>query len=259
MNKFLAVGLGAAAVVAVLLIGSNLLGSASAPPGGEVPESVAPSEAPASVEPPADAFLPEGPFLILDPSTGGPPLAPPSITVTIQAPEWSFNEDWGFLHKGSVEDDTAQTGAVVWPSSLPPGTGIYVYGDPCHWASTRPETPASTVDEVVAALASQASGNASEPIDVMIGGYAGKTITLHVPDPMPTGCDDQETWGSYEVEGFQASPWLSDQSPGQINQSWILDVEGSFVIITGWYWSDTPDELVEEVQAIVESATFEAP
>ena len=48
--------------------------------------------------------------------------------------------------------------------------------------STMPDTPATTVDEFVAALAAQASRDASAPVDVTVGGYAGKTITLHVPD-----------------------------------------------------------------------------
>ena len=51
MNKFLAIGLGTAAVVAVLLIGSNLLGSGSPPPGDAPSPSVAPSEAPSESTP----------------------------------------------------------------------------------------------------------------------------------------------------------------------------------------------------------------
>ncbi len=57
-----------------------------------------------------------------------------------------------------------------------------VYGDPCHWETTMPETPVTTVDEFVAALSSQASRDASEPVDITLGGYAGKSITLEVPD-----------------------------------------------------------------------------
>ena len=53
MNKFLAIGLGAAAVVAVLLIGSNLLGSGTNPPGGAPSDSVSPSQAPSEPAPSA--------------------------------------------------------------------------------------------------------------------------------------------------------------------------------------------------------------
>ena len=84
-----------------------------------------------------------------------------------------------WLQKGDDVDNMPE--ALVLPGSLPPGTGVYVYGDPCQWASTTPETPATTVEEIVAALAAQASRDASEPVDVTVGGYAGKMITLHVP------------------------------------------------------------------------------
>ncbi len=58
----------------------------------------------------------------------------------------------------------------------------YLYGDPCHWASTTPNTPTTTVDEIVTGLAAQASRDASAPVDVTVGCYAGKQITLHVPN-----------------------------------------------------------------------------
>ena len=73
-----------------------------------------------------------------------------------------------------------EAGILLWADA--PGRGFYVPGDPCMVTSTRPETPATTVDDFVAALAAQPSRDASEPMDVTVGGYAGKSITLHVPD-----------------------------------------------------------------------------
>ena len=53
-----------------------------------------------------------------------------------------------------------------------------------------PDDPATTVDELVAALSAQASRDASEPVDITLGGYAGKSITLEVPEgPDFTDCD----------------------------------------------------------------------
>ena len=62
------------------------------------------------------------------------------------------------------------------------GREYIVYGDACHWETTIPDAPVTTVDEFVAALASQESRDASEPVDITLGGYAGKSITLEVPD-----------------------------------------------------------------------------
>jgi len=73
MNKFVTIGLGAAAVVLALLVGTQLLGSPSnnlGGPGGEptpTPEPTATSE-PSAAEPTRTPWvgLPEGPFVISD-------------------------------------------------------------------------------------------------------------------------------------------------------------------------------------------------
>ncbi len=265
MNNIVRVGLAAAAVVVLAVVAINLLPGSGSGLGGtpsvEPTVEPTPTPLPSAAEPTssADAFLPEGPILIWDPSLEQPTGEAPTITVTISSTGWHFREDYQYLRKGP-EDEAPPRDAVVWPGSLPPGTGFYVYGDPCQWSSTRPETPATTVDEIVAAMASQASRNASEASDVMIGGYAGKTITLHVPEDANFADCDNEALGTYEIEGqVEDGPTIGQGGPGRIDQFWILDVEGSIVNINTWYWPDTPDEYVEEMQAIVESATFELP
>ena len=76
--------------------------------------------------------------------------------------------------------DPAGQWAMEWgPAGFDPpaGAGIiafvvdkkfYVYGDPCDWRSTRPDAPATTVDELVAALANQASRNPSAPEEITV-------------------------------------------------------------------------------------------
>jgi len=259
MNKIVGYGLAAAAVVAVVLIGSQVIGSNSGGVGAEPTPIVTPEPTPTPVsslaEPTssADAFLPEGPLLVWD----SPVEDAPSITMTISAPEWlgGAADEAEWLEKGAELDNMPE--AAVLAGSLPPGTGFYVYGDPCQSASTRPETPATTVDEIVAALAAQASRDASEPVDVTVGGYAGKMITLHVPaDADFADCDGGE-FASYTIEGEERWQW--QQGPGQIDDLWFVDVEGSIVEIRAMYRPDTPTELLEEMRTIVESATFEFP
>jgi hypothetical protein len=261
MNRIVTFGLGAAAVVAALFIAVQLLSSPDGGTGGQSTPSATPgaTQEPtpeATPSPSADAFLPDGPILIWDPQLEAEgPQGGATITVTISAPEWQFHDDYQYLQKGTDGVDDA----VVWPGSLPPGTGYYVYGDPCRWESTRPENPASTVDDIVAALAAQPTLDASEPVDVTIGGYAGKAVSLHVPEDANHGdCDGGEA-AMYQVEGLPAGPSLVYGEAGQTNELWFLDVEGSIVMLLGRYLPDTPDESVEELRAIVESATFEVP
>lgn len=171
-------------------------------------------------------------------------------TVTIPAPGWFGGG--GIIARESV-DPPAGAGMITFTGDL------YVYGDPCTWSTTVPETPAATVDELAAALAAQASRDASEPVDVTVGGYAGKSITLHVPDDADFSACDQGYFGSWGVPGSDPTPYRYHQGPGQVDEVWILDVNGVLTVIDTAYYEGTPAEQVEQLRDIVASATFEAP
>ena len=49
------------------------------------------------------------------------------------------------------------------------------------------------------------------------------------------------------------------QGPGQIDELWIIDVDGAVVILDAMYRPDTSAELIAEMRSIAESATFELP
>ena len=173
------------------------------------------------------------------------------ITVTVPAPDWYGEPDaWG----------------MEWgPGFGPPdGAGIiaftvdeefYVYGDPCEWRSTRPDAPATTVDELVAALANQASRNPSAPEKITVGGYSGKKITLHVPGDARFGDCDEGNFSTLGVAG--EDPALYAQGPGEIDEIWIVDVNGRIALLEGGYYAHTPQHAVDELHAIVRSATFD--
>jgi hypothetical protein len=111
-----------------------------------------------------------------------------------------------------------------------------VYGDPCQWSTTGPESPATTVDELVAALAAQASRDASAPTDITVDGYAGKAITLHVPDDAVFSDCDQSTFGSWKVPDSGTGPSRYHQGPGQIDEVWVIDVDGLVMAIDVAYY-----------------------
>jgi hypothetical protein len=112
------------------------------------------------------------------------------------------------------------------------------------------------VDEVVTALAAQASRDASAPVDITLDGYAGKAITLHVPDDADfTQCDEGK-FGSWSQGTTDLSPHRYAQGPGQIDEVWVLDVDGLMVVIDWTHYAGTPADDVAELRAIVESATF---
>jgi hypothetical protein len=266
MSNALKIALSAAAVVVVAVVGFNLLPGGSGPGGaGASPSAATPSAsaAPTTV-PTAEAGLPQGPFVVTAADD------PVQITVDIASSGWEVLPDFNVLSKDDDGLDPPETvgGALVawvWPA----GTGFHVYGDPCHWSTTIPETPATTPDDIAAALASQAVSDPTAPADVTVSGYAGKLVTLQVPMsyevPGATReeefgeCDEDQYvyYGTGAGDAFDTAIERNAQGPGQIDELMILDVNGSIVILDVATSPATPADLLEELRTLARSATFE--
>jgi hypothetical protein len=257
MNKLVSLGLGAAAVVVALVVGAQLIGSPSGGTDGRRDEPTATPEPTVTPEPtatPEPRGLPEGPHLLVErPATGA------SITVSIAAPDWSGYQGESFIEWGPTGAN-GPTGAGM--IGFPDGE-YYVYGDPCAWSSTTPDSPATTVDGLMAALASQASREASVPEDITVDGYSGKKIILDMSYEAADfdACDEVEgegTFGLFTV-AHDGSPWRASWDVGQIEEVWAVDVDGVVVVNIGLYYEDTPQHAIDEVRAMLESATFDLP
>lgn len=174
------------------------------------------------------------------------------ITVTIPAYGWSGEPGGWTLETGpSGFDPPGGAGIIVFTVDKK----FFVYGDPCEWKSTRPKKPATTVDDLAAALANQPSRNASAPDDITVDGYAGKKVTLHVPDDAVFSDCDEGNFATFGVAG--EDPALFVQGPGEIDEIWIVDVNGRLGVLDGGYYAGTPQTSVDELHAIVRSATFD--
>jgi hypothetical protein len=156
MTKLLPIGVGAAAVIGVLFLGSQFIGSPTANVGGpasQPPASAAPSEAPASAEP-----LPVSP----------PPLTE-SFTSTQHGIALSYPEGW--TARAATEPWTEQPGV---PQFLHPGFDVLL--DPVHdgelflWITSRP-TGDSTPEDWVATAMAEWECTTTEPI--VVDGAAG--------------------------------------------------------------------------------------
>jgi hypothetical protein len=255
MNKFATVALGAVAVVVLLFVGAQFFGSpADGGVGSEpTPSATAEPTPEPTPSPSVEAGFPEGPHLLTSGQADRPEDEIPPLTVTIPAPGW-FSDDGegsGILLK-DWETAAGGAGMTVFASQE-----YQVYRDPCNWESTVPDTPVTTVDEFVAALSSQASRNASEPVDITLGGYSGKSITLDVPDDADFSQCDQGTFGSWNCGGADAQiPCSFHSGPGETDTEYILDVDGVIVAWHTGYEAGTPADVVAELEAIVQSATF---
>ncbi len=261
MNKLVAIGLGAAAVIVALLIGSRLIGAPTSNVGGPAlgptstptPSVAAPTATPdpSVAQPSVEASdLDEGPYVLMRGTSFDV-----GITVTIPAPGWFADSQGGILIKNnSGADPPDGAGLIVYPE----GGEWYVPSDPCSWSSTLPETPATTVAELATALSTQASREASVPTDVTLAGYAGLSLTMQVPDDAVFGdCDGAQFCTLVRDPGSRSGEcWRFHQGPGQIDKLWIVDVDGVPVIIDAAWYDETPPEHVDELEAIVASTTF---
>ena len=68
---------------------------------------------------------------------------------------------------------------------------------------------------------------------------------------------DKDLFAFYGIEGSPDDHERNAQGAGQIDELWILDVNGSIVILDATYTPATPATLVDELRALAESATFE--
>ena len=252
MNKIVTIGLGAAAVVVLVFVGAQLMGS---PVGGlgDAP-TLSPSLEPTPEPTPTPSADAETRLVIAAGQADDPEDQYPPLTVTLPT-GWGIDNSNGVLAGDSADPPDGAFMMIFAEREY------WVYGDPCQWSETKPDTPSTTVDEVVAALTAQASRDASEPVDITVDGYAGKSITIHVPDDAAfEDCDDGNFgyWASIDPEFGDdgSSPSRHAQAPGQVDTLYILDLDGVVMIIDTTYYAETPVEDVAALEAIVESGTL---
>jgi hypothetical protein len=251
MNKLLAYSLGAAAVIVAVFVGVQLFGSPNTGISADPTATATPEPTPEPTPTPsADANQ----QVIADGQADDPQDAYPPLTVAVPA-GWSISNPPGVLASHSTDPPD---GAFIMTFAE---REYWIYGDPCHWSTTRPDTPATTVDEVVAAVTAQASRDATDPVDVTVDGYAGKSITLHVPDDVAfDDCDDGVfgSWATIDPEFGDdgVSPSRHAQAPGQIDTLYILDLDGVTMIIDSSSYPGTSAEDVAAMETIVESGSF---
>jgi hypothetical protein len=224
-------GLVAAAIVAAVLLGATFFGRDVGDPPDPTP----------SPTPTATPRLLAGE--LLDPGTYW--LVGEGLNATLTVPAGWGNLDGRGVTKGDIG---AQTFTVVmfWPF---PTDFEEVYADPCRWKTSIIEPPVGpTVDDLANALAAQAMRGDAIPTDVTIDGYQGKLVEMSVPTDIDfADCDD----------GFFYS-WLGryHQGPGQIDDVYILDLDGERLVLIAHHMPGASEADLAEQQAIVESIDF---
>lgn len=124
------------------------------------------------------------------------------------------------------------------------------------------------MDDLAAALAELAPFRLTSPAeDVSIYGFRGTHLELTVPslpvegegdDRSFTGCIDGalESWVA-PIDAEPGDAFYGYTGPGYVEEYWILDVEGTRLMITAGRSPDSPSDDVEELNAMLESIRIE--
>jgi hypothetical protein len=243
MNTSAKLALGAAAVVVVALLGVNLL-LPDAPSVGEPGSTPDPTAVSSSVPESVPPAMPAGGSSLQPGTYVMAPFAEPNerIRVTITVPDgWVATPD-----QGGVAPETGTEG--------PRGMGLVfitvngLYSDPCHDNAVGEEDVlvGPTVEDLASALQDQTAYTASVPTDVELGGYTGLRMDLRLPSEIDFAtCEGGQFWV------WEAAPYA--QGPGNEWHLWILDVEGTRVVVLAEDFAQTPVEDRAELQGIIDS------
>ncbi len=201
------------------------------------------------------ATLPAGTYVI-DPLEQ-PIFTPARFTFTLP-------DGWA-SRNGIIAKDRTGPGEVAFG----PWMVTNAYADPCHWQDSLLDPPVGPgVDDLVAALSDQAGREASDPVDVTVGGYPAKRLELSVPGDLDvSSCDG----GSYRVwlepgELHTDEPILDSDIPslvthvaGQRDVVYIADIDGNRFVLVAWHMPGSSPEDLAELDTIIDSIRIDPP
>jgi hypothetical protein len=223
-----------------------LLAACSEDGGGEITDDGA---VPAEVE--ATDMADQPPFEEVEPGVylvdpDGDPQTGPQVRFTIAGEGWRA---WVGTYKEGTEGQTV--GVTI-------AEVAEVVADPCRRHTW--EDPGPTVDDLTEALAALPGFEVlAAPREDELAGFAGKRLALRVPDLAYesgrgfTACNGGYLYGWRAPTGRDRSPTRYYQGPGQELDLWVLDVDGSRLLIETTRFPDSPAGDVAELQGILGS------
>jgi hypothetical protein len=250
MHPAYRIAIAAAAVLAVAIVGYNVLPRMSGP---GVP-TIAPTQ-PSTVSPTAT------------PSATVPPMPAEGVSLSpgrysIRVPDADVR---AFL---TVEDGwTSGSYFIMNPPAFSKQVSFWtianVYRDICDIATgglpTASDLPipavGPTVDDLVAALDAQVNTDMSPAVDVTVGGYSGKRVAMVISDPYDHCFGESEFRPMWVDAAGEPQRGLQ---PGDPDTLWIVDVAGRRVVIVTNIQDSDPDAPAS-VAAVIDSIEFEVP
>ncbi|HEX5589057.1 MAG TPA: hypothetical protein VFX65_02045 [Candidatus Limnocylindrales bacterium] len=253
MSNLPRIAIAAAAVLAVVIVGYNVLpgGGGTGGPG----PSPSPTVSPTATPQPTAAPEATGPIsLPLGPVAAGTyvvhPFLAPNDSIGFQLtlpPGWEAGGPTGRAPVGA-----APTTGHEGPGGMSFGflTIASLEGDPCRWYEPADIEIGPAVDDLVTALAANPGYETTAPVDVALGGFSGTRIDVQLPAGLDLAACDA---GEFHVWADGDGQTIYAQGPEGRFHLWILDVRGTTVVVMTHDFPGTPADDQAELQAIVDS------
>lgn len=234
---------GIAAVLVVAVVGFNLASNVSPNTVGGPAATASPTPAPSATPAPTEAVDPNfvvGPGEITLAAAG----VPATVRLTIPAEWQGTNGEFGVFRERSGDGPPAPA-IVMWDVDT-------VYADGCQWQGTEIEV-GPTVDDLTNAFAGLTDREVTEVTDVTYDGYSGKELGMTVPDVPFADCHESEfrSWTNRRGESRHHQAQLEE------TRMIILDVEGERLFLFVRTFADTPQNVYDEIDAILASMQIE--
>jgi hypothetical protein len=225
--------LAAAAVIAVVVAGLNLVPRSDSAVGGSA--SPTPSE-------------------LRSPTPSG--SAPPAAVRTDMFPSGFEDRTLSVLRPPGWYTCCGSTGgpgfAMIRDTTAPPdGMSVYfyapatTYSDPCTKVPVDPPI-GPTVDDLVQALGEVPNISTTEPVATTMGDLPATYLEMTSDDTLPCAPEDFYIWDGNWTQG-----------PGQIVRTWVLEVDGSRLVVSALRYPGATEEMLAEQQRIIDSIQFE--
>jgi hypothetical protein len=152
----------------------------------------------------------------------------------------------GFVLTGDAQDR---------PSFVRLGSSLVanIYSEPCRDTLLDPPVGPS-VGDLATAFADAWGTGATTPTEATLDGYTGKQMILTVPADLDFGDCVTGRYMAWRDTGG-GDRWF--QGPGQIQESWIVDVEGERLLIEASYFPEISSGNRAELQQVIDSIQIE--
>jgi hypothetical protein len=178
-------------------------------------------------------------------TTSGSPTATGTVghgaaSVTLTVPDGWTNIGWGL---------------IKWD----PAFGLLsmevlnTYTDSCPSVALDPPV-GPTVDDLASAWVDLPAFDATAPTDITVDGFDGKQVAFTVPDYDEVECPYGDLMLLQHNSG-QDGYWA--QAPNQHHELWILDVDGTRLVIAAFWYPDTSAQDRADIAEIRSSIQIE--